>query len=63
MEETVLLLRRMAEQAAEYGQGQAAAALEQKVREAQRRADWVRQAVMRHETLGHEEAAQSGQKP
>ena len=63
MEETVLLLRRMAEQVAEHGQGQAAAALGQKAREAQRRADWVRQAVMRHETLGNEEGAQSGQKP
>jgi two-component system chemotaxis response regulator CheB len=60
LEETVLLLRRMAAQAAEHGQGQAAAALEQKARGAQRRADLVRQAVMPHETLGNGEGAQSG---
>lgn len=49
MEETMLLLRRMAVQMAEHGHDQAVAALEQKMREAQQRADLVRQAVMRHE--------------
>jgi two-component system, chemotaxis family, protein-glutamate methylesterase/glutaminase len=52
LEETVLLLRCMAAQAAEHGHGQAVAALEQKVREAQRRADLVRQALMPHEKPG-----------
>jgi two-component system chemotaxis response regulator CheB len=63
LEETVLLLRRMAAQAAEHGPGQAAAALEQKAREAQRRADWVRQALMPPEALGTQGVAPSGQKP
>ena len=63
MEETVLLLRGMAAQAAEHGHGQAAAALEQKARETQRRADLVRQAVMPHETRGNGQGAQSGEKP
>jgi two-component system chemotaxis response regulator CheB len=63
MEETVLLLRRMAAQVAEHGHAQAAAALEQKAREAQQRADLVRQAVMPHEKLGNGEGAQSGEKP
>ena len=62
LEETVLLLRRMAAQAAEHGQGQATA-LEQKAREAQQRIDLVRQAVMQHETLGNPGVAPSGQKP
>ena len=63
MEETVLLLRRMAEQGAERGHGQAAAILEQQARETQRRAALVRQAVMQHEKLGNGQGAQSGQKP
>jgi two-component system, chemotaxis family, protein-glutamate methylesterase/glutaminase len=49
MEETVLLLRRMAAQMAEHGHDQEAATLEQKVRETQQRAELVRQTVMQHE--------------
>jgi two-component system chemotaxis response regulator CheB len=63
LEETVLLLRRMAAQVAEHGQGQATTALEQQAREAQQRADWVRQALMQHGPLASGEGAPSGQKP
>jgi len=53
MEETLLLLRRMATQLSAHGHDQAAAALEQKMREAKQRADLVRQAVMQHEKFTH----------
>jgi two-component system, chemotaxis family, protein-glutamate methylesterase/glutaminase len=58
MEETVLLLRRMATQLAKHGHDQAAAALEQKMREAQQRANLVRQAVMQHEKPTNEQTGQ-----
>jgi two-component system chemotaxis response regulator CheB len=61
MEEMVLLLRRMATQLAVHGHDQAAAALEQKVREAQQRADLVRQAVMQHDKPIKEETGQPTQ--
>jgi two-component system chemotaxis response regulator CheB len=57
LEETVLLLRRMARRVAEHGHGPAAEALERQAREAQQRADLVRQAVMQHEKLGNQEVA------
>ena len=63
LEETLLVLRRMAAQVAEHGHGQAALALGQKAREAQRRADLVRHAMMPDEKLGNGEGAQSGEKP
>jgi two-component system, chemotaxis family, protein-glutamate methylesterase/glutaminase len=63
LEEAELLLRRTAAQAAGHGHGQAAAALDQQAREAQRRADLVRRAVMPHETLGTQGGAPGGEKP
>lgn len=63
MEETVLLLRRTATQLAEHGHDQAAAALEQKMREAQQRADLVRQAVMQHEKPTNAETGQPTAQP
>lgn len=57
LEESVLLFRRMAAQQAEHGRGATAEVLEQKVREAERRADLVRQALMAHETPGNAEVA------
>ena len=59
MEETSLLMHRMSTQLADHGHAHAAAALEQKVGEVQRRTDLVRQAVMQHETANSEESGQA----
>jgi two-component system chemotaxis response regulator CheB len=57
LEESMLLLRPLATQGAEHRPNPAAAALEHKVREAERRAALVRQALMRHEKPSHEAVA------
>ena len=52
IEETILLLRRMAAQLGEHQHTAAAETLQKKAEEAQERANLVRQVVMGHEKLG-----------
>jgi len=58
VEESVLLLRQMADQLSQHNHTAAAAILRQKAQEAQQRSNLVRQAVMSHETLSGDEYEQ-----
>ena len=58
VEESVLLLRQMADQLSQHNHTSAAAFLRQKAQEAQQRSNLVRQAVISHETLSGDEYEQ-----
>ncbi|MBV9489368.1 MAG: chemotaxis protein CheB [Verrucomicrobia bacterium] len=63
LEESALLMQRMAAHLADHQHTQAAEALQQKAGEAQQRADLVRQVVMQHERLGGQQGASTEKKP
>jgi two-component system chemotaxis response regulator CheB len=61
VEESVLLMRHMADHAREAGDAALADALSRKAAEAQRRGEWVRNAALQHENISEEKL--TGQNP
>jgi two-component system chemotaxis response regulator CheB len=61
MEESILLMRRMAQELAGHKHREAAGVLVRKAEDAQRRAELVRSAVMNHEKIGGLDASQAGE--